>query len=159
MSRKLVERELTEEGPRRRGGRVRMRRSVTVNLAESPLAWLHARGHLPARLFDAGERLRSDYERAGLPPSITMCWDAVRIRGGPGGGLSPTEKQVAAKARFDGAMAAAGRGLADVLWRVACACESLPDAERALEWPTRSGKLVLRLALERVADFYRLPGA
>ncbi len=158
MHRKLVERELTSEGPRRRDGTTARRRSVTVNLAESPLAWLHARGHLPARLYDAGERLRGDYERAGLPPSITMRWDPVRVRGGSDAGLSPTERQVAAKARFDGAMAAAGKGLSDVLWRVACACESLPDAERALEWPARSGKLVLRLALERVADFYRLPG-
>ena len=158
MHRKLVERELTSEGPRRRDGTTARRRSVTVNLAESPLAWLHARGHLPARLYDAGERLRGDYERAGLPPSITMRWDPMRVRGGPDAGLSPTERQIAAKARFDGAMAAAGKGLSDVLWRVACACESLPDAERALEWPARSGKLVLRLALERVADFYRLPG-
>ena len=159
MSRKLVERELTEEGPRRGGARVKTRRSVTVNLAESPLGWLHARGHLPPRLFAAGEQLRADYERAGLSPSITMRWDAVRVRGGPGAGLSPSERQLAAKARFHAAMAAAGKGLADVLWRVVCACESVPDAERALRWPTRSGKLVLRLALERVADFYRLPGA
>ena len=158
MSRKLAERELTEEGPRRGNARVRTRRSVTVNLAESPLAWLYARGHLPARLFDAGEFLRGDYERAGMSPSITMRWAAVRIRGGPDAGLSPTERQLAAKARFHGAMAAAGKGLSDVLWRVVCACESVPDAEKALAWPTRSGKLVLRLALERVADFYRLPG-
>lgn len=154
----LVNRELTSEGPRRRGGTAARRRSVTVNLAESPLAWLHARGHLSDRLFAAGERLRSDYERAGVAPSITSRWDPVRVKGGPDAGLSPTERQVAAKARFDGAMAAAGKGLADVLWRVACACESLPDAERPMEWPARSGKLVLKLALERVADFYRLPG-
>lgn len=159
MDRKLAERELTEEGLSQGGERTRTRRSVTVNLAESPLGWLHARGHLPARLFDAGELLRSDYERAGLSPSITMRWDEVRIRGGPDAGLSPTERQLAAKARFHGAMTAAGKGLSDVLWRVACACESVPDAEKALAWPTRSGKLVLRLALERVADFYRLPGA
>lgn len=158
MHRRLAERELTAEGPRRRGEERRHRRTVTVNLAESPLGWLHARGHLSARLFDAGERLRADYERAGIPPSVTMRWDPVRIGGSPGAGLSPTERQIAAKARFDGAMAAAGKGLSDVLWRVVCACESVPDAERALEWPARSGKLVLRLALERVADFYRLPG-
>ena len=84
MKRELAERELTSEGPRRGadGGRTR-RRSVTVNLAESPLSWLHARGHLSDRLFDAGERLRADYERAQLSPSITMRWDPVRIKGGP----------------------------------------------------------------------------
>ena len=71
-------------------------------------------------------------------------------------GLNATERQIAAKARFDGAVAAAGPGLADVLWRVVCAGESLPDAERALAWPVRSGKLVLGLALDRVAGFYRM---
>lgn len=155
MKRKLVERELTEEGPRQGvGPRVR-RRSVTVNLAESPLSWLHARGHLDDRLFDAGERLRSDYERAQLPPSITMRWDPVRART-TGDGLTPSERQLAARQRFDGAMAEAGKGLQDVLWRVVCACESLPAAEKSLDWPARSGKLVLRLALDRVADFYRI---
>ena len=157
MRRQLVERELTEEGPRGRGGARGKRRTVTVNLAESPLTWLHARGHLDDRLFDAGERLRADYERAQLGPSVTMRWDPVRIKGqGSDAGLSPTERQIVAKARFDGAMTAAGNGLADILWRVACAGEGLPDAEKALDWPARSGKLVLKLALDRVADFYRI---
>ena len=156
MKQQLVERELTSEGPRRRGGVAPRRRSVTVNLAESPLAWLHARGHLDDRLFDAGERLRGDYERAQLAPSVTMRWEPVRVRGGDGGGLAPTERQIAARQRFDGAIAAAGRGFEDILWRVVCACETVTAAEKALEWPARSGKLVLRIALERVADFYRI---
>jgi hypothetical protein len=155
MRRFLEQRELTPEGPSprapRRGGR-----AVTVNLAESPLSWLHARGHLTDAQFDAGERLRADWERAQLSPSVTMRWDVVRVRGGPDSGLTPGECQLAAKARFDGAVAAAGPGLADVLWRVVCAGEALPDAERALAWPARSGKLVLRLALDRVAQFYRI---
>ncbi len=156
MQRKFVERELTSEGPRRTGPK-RGRRSVTVNLAESPLGWLHARGHLTDRQFDAGERLRTDWEGAQLAPGITMRWDVVRIKGsGSTGGLSPSERQIAAKARFDGAVEMAGPGLADVLWRVVCAGEALPDAEKALEWPVRSGKLVLKLALDRVAGFYRL---
>ena len=66
------------------------------------------------------------------------------------------ERQLAARQRFDGAVAAAGPGLSDILWRVVCAGEGLPDAERALAWPVRSGKLVLRLALDRVAGFYRI---
>ena len=156
MPRKLAERELTEEGPRRGGTARRKRRTVTVNLAESPLAWLHARGHLDDRLFDAGERLRADYERAALGPSVTMRWDPVRIKAQGGVGLTPTERQIAAKQRFHGAIAQAGKGLEDILWRVVCGCETLPDAERALAWPARSGKLVLKIALDRVADFYRI---
>ncbi len=131
MQRELVERELTPEGPRRRGGVGRRRRSVTVNLAESPLGWLHAHGHLAERLFDAGERLRADYERAQLGPSVTMRWDPVRVKGTGGEqGLTQTERQIAARARFDGALAAAGTGLADILWRVVCAGETLPVAEK-----------------------------
>lgn len=156
MKQHLVERELTTAGPRRHGPAVRTGRRVTVNLAESPLSWLHARGHLDDRLFAAGECLRTDYERAGVAPGITMRWDAVRVKGGGEERLHPTERQISARARFDGAIAAAGRGLADILWRVVCAGEALPRAEKELAWPARSGKLVLRLALDRVADFYRI---
>ena len=156
MRRQLAERELTPEGPRRGEGVRGKRRTVTVNLAESPIAWLYARGHLDDRLFDAGERLRSDYERAQLAPSVTMRWDPVRVKSTGDTGLTAGERQIAAKARFDGAIDAAGPGLSDVLWRVVCAGETVPDAERALAWPARSGKLVLRLALDRVARFYRL---
>ena len=151
----IVERELTREGPGRgrprRGGR-----GVAVNLAESPLTWLHARGHLSDRQFAAGEQLRADWERAQLAPNVTMRWDAVRGCGGGERGLDPTERQIAAKARFEGAVSAAGPGLSDILWRVVCAGEGLPDAERALAWPARSGKLVLGLALDRLADHYGL---
>ena len=157
MKQELVTRELTEEGPRRGdGARTKRRRAVTVNLAESPLTWLHARGHLTDRQYDAGERLRADWERAQLGPNITMRWDPVRVDGGGGGGLSPSERQLAAKERFDDALREAGLGLEDILWRVVCAGEGVPVAEKALGWPARSGKLVLGMALDRVAEFYRL---
>jgi hypothetical protein len=52
-------------------------------------------------------------------------------------------------------MRAAGPGLRDALWRVACAGEGLAVAERALGWPTPAGKLVLTLALDRATEFYR----
>jgi hypothetical protein len=155
MQRQLVERELTNEGPSRQPAR-RGGRSVTVNLAESPLTWLHSRGHLSDRQFEAGERLRADWERAQLSPGLTMRWDPVRVKSNGDTGLNATERQIAAKARFDGAVTSAGSGLADVLWRVVCAGETLPNAEKALAWPVRSGKLVLGLALDRVAGFYRL---
>lgn len=156
MQRHLVERELTEAGPGRNAP-VRGGRSVTVNLAESPLIWLHTRGHLSDVQLAAGECLRRDYERAQLSAGVTMRWDAVRVKGSAGdSGLNQTERQIAARQRFDGAIASAGPGLSDILWRVVCAGEGLPQAERALVWPVRSGKLVLRIALDRIAGFYRI---
>ena len=131
-------------------------RSVTVNVAESPLAWLAARGLVTPRQVEAGERLRTDYETASLAPRVTMRW-LPRVDGGGAGTLDPTAAQIAAKRRFDAATATLGRGLADVAWRVICAGETLPVAEKALGWPTRAGRVVLTLALDRLADHYRLP--
>ena len=154
MQRQLVERELSDDGPVK-GLPRKGRRSVTVNLAESPLSWLHARGHLSDAQLAAGECLRRDWEAAQLSPGVTMRWDPVRVQGGGAdSGLHPCERQLAARRRFEGATALAGPGLSDVLWRVVCAGETLPHAERELAWPVRSGKLVLRLALDRVAGFY-----
>lgn len=130
-------------------------RSVTVNVAESPLAWLMSRKMIDARQFEAGERLRGDFELAALGPRVTMRWSA-RVDGGGGGGLDPTMAQVAAKRRFDAAMVGVGRGLSDIVWRVVCANEALPTAEKGLGWPARSGRIVLTLALDRLADHYGL---
>lgn len=131
---------------------------VAVNLHESPLAWLHARGHLSERHYLAGDRLRADWEKAGLGPRITMRWDAApgQRQGRGAGTVEPGLAQLSARERFDGAIRAAGPGLADVLWRVVCAGEGLVAAEKALGWPSRAGKLVLTLALDRVAGWYRV---
>lgn len=158
--RELVERSLVDgrvqPDAARRGGR-----SVTVNLRESPLSWLRSRGHVDARQFEAGERLRDDYEMASLGPSVTMRWDtaprAPGRRGAPDA-LDPTLAQIAAKRRFDASVAAVGPGLSDILWRVVCAGEGLAAAEKALAWPSRAGKLVLCLALDRLVDHYGLKG-
>ncbi len=131
-------------------------RSVTVNVAESPLGWLMARGLVDARQFEAGERLRKDHEMASIGVRVTMRW-AARVDGGGQGGLDPVAAQIAAKRQFDDAMAAAGPGLKDILWRVICALEGLPAAEKGLGWPARAGRLVLTLGLDRLADHYRLP--
>jgi len=130
-------------------------RHVTVNVAESPLGWLRARRMIDARLFEAGERLRADYESAALGACVTMRWEG-RVDGG-GAGLDRSSAQIGAKRRFDAAIDAVGPGLNDILWRVVCACEGLPVAEKALGWPVRAGRLVLTLALERLARHYGLP--
>jgi hypothetical protein len=139
--------------------RIRARRSVTVNATESPLGWLLARGLVTQRQYDAGERLRADWERAQLAPRITMSWDAAPVARGRGGSAPQPDlggAQIDARRRFDDAIAAAGSGLADILWRVVCAGEGMRDAETALGWPARAGKLVLTFALDRVANYYRI---
>ena len=64
--------------------------------------------------------------------------------------------QIDARRRFEAAVEAAGPGLSDILWRVVCSGEGMRDAETALGWPARAGKLVLSIALDRVADYYRV---
>lgn len=118
-----------------------------------------SRGHLTRRQYDAGEQLRVDWERASLSPHVTMRWDAAPLSQGargPADGLGATERQVSARDRFDDAVASAGPGLSDILWRVVCAGEGMRDAETALGWPARAGKLVLAMALDRIADYYRI---
>lgn len=158
----LVERALPMDAPHpnapKRGPR-RPVRSVTVNINESPLGWLKARGLVSGRLFDAGEQLRADYERAALGPRVTMAWDAAPISRKGRASSDPhgmSAAHIAAKQRFDAALAAVGKGLSDILWRVVCAGENVPVAEKALAGPARSGRLVLGLALDRLADHYRM---
>jgi hypothetical protein len=139
--------------------RVRAARSVNINALESPLGWLFSRRLVTQRQYDAGERLRCDWERAQLAPRVTMSWDAAPVARGRGGSVAEpdlTGAQLDAKRHFNAAISAAGPGLADILWRIVCAGEGMRDAETALGWPARAGKLVLTFALDRVADYYRI---
>jgi len=145
--------------PERRGTAAR----TVVNAAESPLGWLRRRRGkdgkplLEERQVLAGERLRDDFERAGLSPRVTRSYDAPPIsasrRAAPGT-PAPTEVQIDARRRIDRACRALGPGLSDIALRVCCFLEGLEEAERGLGWPVRSGKLVLSLALDRLADHY-----
>lgn len=161
-NRLLAERSLPRDGRERRAEpsvKARPARSVTVNLAESPLGWLKARGFVDQRQFEAGERLRGDWEVAQLSPGVTMRWDAPptsRVARGAPEISDPTIAQLAARRRFDAAAEAVGPGLRDILWRIVCAGEGMRDAEQALGWPVRAGRLVLGMALDRLADFYRI---
>ena len=133
------------------------RARVTVNLAESPLAWLARRGHVSPLQLLASERLRGDFHYAQLGPRVTMRWDTQPTSArGQGGPPDLSGGQLAAKRRFEAAVAACGPGLSDIAWRVICQGEGLEVAERALGWPVRAGKLVLQLALDRLVGHYGL---
>lgn len=140
---------------------------VLVNFEESPLAWLRTRrGRNGEALidpdeFEAGERLRRDFTIAGLMARTTMDWDAFaapsgtrRGGGGPGKGLLVSEAAMSARGRVTAALRSVGPDLADVLVDVCCHLKGLTEIERRHEWPTRSGKVVLRLGLAALARHY-----
>jgi Domain of unknown function (DUF6456) len=138
--------------------------------AESPLLWLAQRRDgdgqplISQEEFAAGERLRRDFELAQMVPRVTALWGvegAVSTTGGrrsglPLDGLPTTERVLQARTRLDRALKAAGEGLATILLEVCCLERGIEAAERRLGWPSRSGKVVLRLALARLALHYGL---
>lgn len=135
---------------------------LRTNLAESPLTILGRKrdrsgvAYLTPELIDAGERLREDFELAQMGPRTTQNWEAFLTPRGPisGSGRGPAEGPQAARERVHAAMAALGPGLWDVAVRVCCFLEGLEAAEKRLGWSARSGKVVLRIALQRLAMHY-----
>ncbi|MDA0924619.1 MAG: DUF6456 domain-containing protein, partial [Proteobacteria bacterium] len=60
----------------------------------------------------------------------------------------------AARARVSDALDDLGPGLADVVLRVCCFLEGLESAEKRLGWSARSGKIVLKIGLQRLLAHY-----
>ncbi len=134
---------------------IKDRAVVMANLAEGPLGWLARRGLLSLRQLAAGDRLREDHARSGLAVRMTMRWEATPGHQGWGGGAEHQSLgAIEARRRFNAAMKAVGGGLSDILWRVVCEGEGIAEAEKGLGWPARAAKLVLGMALDRLADHY-----
>lgn len=138
---------------------------VTVDRAESPLAWLACRRGrdgrplLAAHQFIAGERLRADFTVAQLMPRMTTDWSlAVDGIAASGAETNATEAMIAARQRVHQALEAAGPEFAGLLFDVCCFLKGLEDVERERAWPHGSAKIVLRLALERLARHYGYAG-
>lgn len=128
--------------------------TVLVNDGESPLGWLKARGVITERQFEAGEKLRRDYTLAQLEPRLCVDLSAPVVLGrGPSSPVLP-DTVLAAKQRFSKALAAVGPGLSDLLFDICCALKRLEGVEASNGWPRRSGKVVLALALDRLAAHY-----
>jgi len=137
--------------------------AVLVDRRESPLAWLARRKGVDGKpmldplCFAAGERLRADFERTGLHQRVTMDWDRLgsgASSGGRGGSLS--DAMLAARQRIDLALADVGADMAGVLVDICCYLKGLDLVERERGWPPRSAKLVLSMALARLAAHYGL---
>lgn len=88
-----------------------------------------------------------------MGPRVTQNWDnfltagvdqSVKAPAGPGD----------AKARVANALADLGPGLGDVALRCCCYLEGMEASEKKLGWSARSGKIVLRIALQRLKRHY-----
>ncbi len=142
-----------EDGPRR----------MRYNLAESPVASLGRRRDkdgklfLEAELVVAAERLREDFELAQMGPRVAQNWDrflTVGDRGGFRNEAGGAEGPKAARDRVAAALRDLGPGLGDMVLRCCCYLEGLEVAEKRMGWSARSGKIVLRIALQRLRRHY-----
>ena len=139
---------------------------MRVNQAESPLtalARIKGRGGTlflePAQVA-AGERLRVDFTRGQMQPSLGQRWEPVgrgRQPGSAGGAVDLTEAAMSARLRVDMALAEVGPELSGVLLDVCCFLKGLAEVERERQWPARSAKLMLRTALAALARHYAMP--
>jgi hypothetical protein len=138
--------------------------SVLVNDSESPLAWLARRKGRDGRTmispnqFIAGEKLRADFTRGHLSPRVTSDWSAPtgRSRTFSGGAGEMTDLVIASRQRVRLAMEACGPEFSGLLMDVCCFLRGLEEVERERGWPLRSAKIVLQLALDRLARHYGL---
>ena len=143
---------LTDEGPR----------DVLFNADESPLAWLHRRKGkdgeplIDAGAFAAGERFRRDLTIAAMLPRVTANWTASVAQNARGaqGAAAAGDAVIAARQRVSLALAVVDGELAGLLIDVCGFLKSLDAVERERNWPRRSAKIVLRLALRQLAAHY-----
>lgn len=136
--------------------------NVTVNEAESPLVWLASRRGRDGRAIiaphqlQAGEQLRGDFTRAHLMPRTTSNWASPMSSGRTGGNRASefTDVMIASRQRVNRALDAVGPEFSGLLLDVCCFLKGMEDIEREGAWPARSAKVVLQLAIDRLARHY-----
>lgn len=137
------------------------RRRIRYGAPDTPLAMLSRRRDrngqpfLDDALVRAGERLAEDFELAQMGGRTAQNWDGFLTAGtattaAPG----PARGAEAARDRVAGALRDLGPGLGDVVLRCCCYQQGLETAEQTLGWSARSGKIVLRIALQRLRRHY-----
>lgn len=127
---------------------------------ESPLVGLSRRRDrkgkpfLSRDLVAAGERLREDYEIVEVGYDGFDDWQSVLDGTTHGDADAGSRGATEALARISAALGELGPGLGDVALRCCCFLEGLEQTEKSMGWSARSGKIVLRIALQRLNRHY-----
>ncbi|MEN0088511.1 MAG: DUF6456 domain-containing protein [Pseudomonadota bacterium] len=140
---------------------------ATANLSESPLGWLYRRKDtngqpmLTDAQFQAGERLRSDYERGALRQRVSANWEAALSggkRGASRGGADLTDAAIDARTRVEKALRAVSSCHSGLLEDVCCHLKTLSVVNNERNWPKGTARIVLAIALQELAGHYGLLG-
>ena len=102
------------------------------------------------RQYDAGMRIYADWRRQGGEPRVVAAYEH-RI---PGSG--DTDREVMARKRYTDAIQAVGKRLTGVIVHVALLDHSVGDWAREHGYRAEAGMAALHLALDTLADHYRL---
>lgn len=136
---------------------------LIVNFAESPLALLYRKSKQSGKSFlsddefQAGERLRADFTRGNMLPSITANWEAgviKRSRGERGAVAELSDHALDCRDRVEKALKAVGPELSGVLLDICCFLKGLELVERERLWPARSAKMMLKTGLSILHRHY-----
>lgn len=108
---------------------------------------------------EAAERLASDFIKGQMLPRVTANWEKAmlgqRPQGmAPGFGIDVRDQIAEAQMRVRRALDDAGGDLAGVLIDICCFDRGLEDLEGTRGWPRGSGRVILGIALERLARHY-----
>ncbi|TDW38881.1 hypothetical protein LY39_01909 [Roseinatronobacter bogoriensis subsp. barguzinensis] len=142
-------------------------RRVRYGGVESPVTVLarrrdkNGRPFLEQDLVQVAERLREDFVLAQLD-GLTLqdaqgLMDVLERRKVPGPNIAPSGTK-AARQRILDVLRDLGPGLGDMALRCCCRLEGVEAAEQAMGWSARSGKIVLRIALQRLCRYYNRKG-
>lgn len=116
---------------------------------------------LGAHHVEAARRLATCFERARVTQRVTMSYDPARVSSS--GGRSSAQAEISASAaEARSQLGQLAKQMPTECWTMlfdVCGLDrGLQEIEGAYNWPRRSGKLVLRIALSYLAALYGLEG-